>query len=154
MKNLPKLEMVIEEVKSHHRFDVINMDDKDEDDRIPLKEMLFRVKVSNIVPLSNPIPISFTEPKLELRDEDLKDKEFQMDEAQPNPGPIDEVLRKEDLNIDWNEKESVEDANRDRARVRSDDEGVGHMFGSQSELNQRDVYKIVKKFYIPDHYTY
>lgn len=34
----------------------------------------------------------------------------------------------------------------------SDDEGVGHMFGSISEIGQTDMDKVVKKFNIPNQY--
>lgn len=60
-----------------------------------------------------------------------------MDEAHPNP--IKEIIRKEDLNINWIDKEvdeSVKDADNNRVRFRSDDKEVEHMFGSLSEIRQ------------------
>lgn len=53
-----------------------------------------------------------------------------MDEAHHNPGLAEEVIGEKDLNIDWINEESVEGGDEDKAKVRSDDEVVGHMFGS------------------------
>lgn len=43
-------------------------------------------------------------------------------------------------------------ADENETKVRSNDEGEGHMFRSQNELVQQDVNKIVKKFQIPNDY--
>lgn len=67
---------IIEEVKSLLKLDIIDLDDKDKDDKIPLREMLSRVKISNIALLSNPTPIYFAKHRLELIDEDLEDDQF------------------------------------------------------------------------------
>lgn len=40
----------------------------------------------------------------------------------------------------------------DKARKKSDDEGVGYMFRSQSELDQKDVDRIVRSYHILNHY--
>lgn len=98
-----------------------------------------RVRVFSVAPLCNPILIFFAELRLELRDEDLKDEEFQMSKACLNSGPTKENIREEDLNIDWTDKEKdedVEDIGDSGARVQSDDKGVGHMFGSINEMSQ------------------
>lgn len=65
-----------------------------------------------------------------------------------------EIIREEDLNIGWTDKKSVEEADDDRDRVRSDDGGVGHMFGSPSELSQRDVDRITLNYKILNQYLY
>lgn len=53
-----------------------------------------------------------------------------MNEICPNPGSTEEIIREEDLNIDWTDDKSVEGADNKRARVRSDDKGVAHLFKS------------------------
>lgn len=62
----------VKEVESKLRLDIINLD-RDNKDRIPLRE--FMVRVSTLASLS------FCELRLELRDKDLEDEEFQLDEA-------------------------------------------------------------------------
>lgn len=117
--------------------------------------MLFRSRVfNNIAPLFNPSSISFIEPRLELKDKDLEDEKFQMEDTHHNPGPIEEIIKEEDLNIDWTNEENVERANDERVRARSDENGVGHMFGSYSKLSQKDVDKIILKYKIPNQYLY
>lgn len=71
-----QIKIIMEEVKCNLRFNVIDLDEKDEDDRIPLREMISRTRVLNVGPLSNPTLISFADPRLKLRDEDLEDEEF------------------------------------------------------------------------------
>lgn len=71
-KEIGQTRNVTKEVESHFGLDIIDLNDKDKNDKIPLKEMLSRVKVSSAVPLSNPIPTSFAEPRLEFKDENLK----------------------------------------------------------------------------------
>lgn len=55
---------------------MIDLNDKDVEDRIPLREMIIRATSSNLAPLPNSTSLSFAEPRLKLRDEDLKDEEF------------------------------------------------------------------------------
>lgn len=42
-KEIAQAKTIIKEVDSHLKSNVIDLDDKDEDDRIPLKEILSRV---------------------------------------------------------------------------------------------------------------
>lgn len=93
--------------------------------------MLSRSKVSDFgTSLSNPTLISFAKPRLDIRDKDLEDEEFQMEDTRCNPSLTEEIIRTEDLNIDWSDKEGVGGADDERAKVKSDEEVVGHMFGS------------------------
>lgn len=60
---------MVEEVESHVRFDLIDLGKTDDAERIPLREILSKSRVFDIAAsLSNLIPISFVEPRLELRD--------------------------------------------------------------------------------------
>lgn len=139
--------IVVDEVESHLRFNVIDLDNKDDNDRIPLRKMLYRFKIFCIVPLSNLTPISNTGPRLELRDE-----EFQMDETHPNPSPVEEIISEEKKNIDWTNEESVKEVDDERAKVKSDNEGVGYLFRSLSKLSYKEVDQIILKYNIPNQY--
>lgn len=75
-EGLAQTRIVIEEVDSHLRSDIIELDDIDKDDRISLREMKSSTKIFIVVLLSNHIPISFVELRLKLRDEDLEDEEL------------------------------------------------------------------------------
>lgn len=65
VEKLAQDRIVIEEIESNLMSNVIDLDDKDKNDRIPLREIIFRVRASNIALLSNPTPISFIVPRLE-----------------------------------------------------------------------------------------
>lgn len=104
--------------------------------------MLSRVRVSNAAPMSRLTPISFAEPRLEHRDKDFEDKEFQMDEDHPNLGLTKQSITEKDLNIDWTdeeEHESIKGVDDSKVRPRSDNKGVGHMFETLSEMSQWDA---------------
>lgn len=123
--------IVVEEVESYLRYDTIDLGEENDDNRIILWEILSRSRVFYVfVVLSNPTPISFIEPRLELRDEDLKDKGFQIEDAHPNPALKKVIIREKDLNIDWTDNKSMEGANDEREKVKNDDKGVRCMFGS------------------------
>lgn len=92
----------VRKVKSKLSSNVIDLDKNDEV-KIPLRKMMARVSI--------PTPLSFYEPRLELRDEDVKDKNFQLDEGRLNPCQVHELVGEEDINIDCfddNEKEVKE----------------------------------------------
>lgn len=72
-----------------------------------------------------------------------------MDEPCPNPASAQDVCEK-NLNFDQTNEDTAEGA--EKAMESSDKEGVGHMFGSQSESDQRNVDKIVTKYNILNHY--
>lgn len=72
-----------------------------------------------------------------------------MDQPRLNPAPAQEVYE-EDLNFDWTNKDNAEDT--ENTMQRNDDKGVGYMFRSQNESDQRDVDKIARKYNIPNHY--
>lgn len=57
-----------------------------------------------------------------------------MEETCPNLGLAEEIIREEDLDVDWIDKENVEGNDNDRAKIRSDDDEVRHLFGSPSSL--------------------
>lgn len=63
-----------------------------------------------LLPPSNLTFISFTEPRLELRDENLQDEKFQMENTHHNPSPAVEIIKEENLNIDWIDEERMEGA--------------------------------------------
>lgn len=53
-----------------------------------------------------------------MKDEDLKDKELQMEDTYLNPSLTEELIKEKDLNIEWTNKEGVEGANDNIARLR------------------------------------
>lgn len=65
----------IKEVDSNFRSNMINLDKQDDKDKIPLREMLARVKA-----------LTFTL-RLEIRNEDFEDEEFQLYRVHPNFTP-------------------------------------------------------------------
>lgn len=76
--------------------------------------------------VSTPASLSFAKTKLKLRDEDLKNQEFQLGEVHPSPTPAQKPIWEEDLNIKWTDEEDTKGMTTER----SDDDSVGHMFGS------------------------
>lgn len=57
-----------------------------------------------------------------MRDEDLEDEEFQIEDTCPNnPNQVEEKIKEVNLNIDWTDEESIEGVDDDRARAKSDD---------------------------------
>lgn len=54
------------------------------------------------------------------------------------------------MNFEWNNRGNTKGTN--GAGERSDDEGVGYMFGFQSELDQKDVDSLVKRYNILNHH--
>lgn len=93
-------------------------------------------------------PLFFVESRLEIRDKNLKDEEFQIDKVHPNPTPALEPVTEEDLNIMWIDGED----SMGRAKEKSDDEEVGYMFRSQSVLDQKFVDRLVRRYNIPSFY--
>lgn len=60
--------IVIEEAESCLRSDVIDLGEQEEDDKIPLREILSRPRVFDTIAfLSNPSPIFFAEPRQRFR---------------------------------------------------------------------------------------
>lgn len=97
----------VKEVDTKLRSDVINLED--DEDSILIGQIVAKV--------SAPTYLSFFWPTLVLRDEDLKDKEFQLEKHRQHGFESHEVIREDDLNIDWiDDNEEVE--------VKEDGDGV------------------------------
>lgn len=77
-----------------------------------------------------------------------------MEETCPNSSPAKEIIKEEDLNIGWTNKKNVKGADDEKARVKNDEGGVRHLFGSPSKLSQKYMDKIVLKYKITDQYLY
>lgn len=125
----PAQAKVVTEAESSNRPEVINIDD--EDNKVPLRMMLSKSRVLLLCPLSNTISISFAEPNSKLKDEDLEDKEFQMNEIRPSSGTVEGIIRDEDLNIDWIDDDSVDGVDDNKVEVHNDE----NKFSSESELS-------------------
>lgn len=69
----------IEKVESNLRFSMIDLDKQGNDGKIPFREKLART----LTPFNSSF-LSFCKLKLELRDEDLEDEKFQLDEPYQN----------------------------------------------------------------------
>lgn len=83
-----QIRIVIEEVEGRRRSNVIDLNDWDENDKIPLRQMMSRARIFKAAPLFNPTPISLIEPRLDLGEKDLEDGEFLMDVPCFNPVPV------------------------------------------------------------------
>lgn len=56
---------------------MIDLEGKDDKDRISLREIIIRARSSNPSLSPNPTSLSFVEPRLKLRDKDIEDRSSQ-----------------------------------------------------------------------------
>lgn len=85
------------------------------------------------------ITLSFVELRLELRDEDLDDKDLQMEEPWQHLSQTYEVIRDDDLNIEWidNKKNQIDvrGGRNESEDISNDAKPIRESFRSRSVLS-------------------
>lgn len=116
-----------------------------------------------------PAPLFVFKSRLELRDKDLQEEEFQIRDSNQNPQLALQAIREDDFNMDQTEDDerdierSIEDQvredasgndnnNNDKEESDKEDSKRG-MFGHESILPQENVDKLAKKYGISDIYN-